>query len=97
MSDEDRPSSSSSKRASLLRLKSKVKEVKQVVMSSQLPQTHYKKEVTRPTRLTGLFPNTTNPVVFSAPMLGTANGRLAAEVSKAGGFGMFPPSLSLSM
>ncbi|KAK4665554.1 hypothetical protein QC763_402575 [Podospora pseudopauciseta] len=90
MSDEDRPSSSSSKRASLLRLKSKVKEVKQVVMSSQLPQTHYKKEVTRPTRLTGLFPNTTNPVVFSAPMLGTANGRLAAEVSKAGGFGFIP-------
>ncbi|KAK0666344.1 putative 2-nitropropane dioxygenase [Cercophora samala] len=84
MSDDERLS----KRDKFLKIKSKVKEVKQVVMSSQQP--HYKKEVTRPTRLTGLFPNTQNPVVFSAPMLGTANGTLAAEVSKAGGFGFIP-------
>lgn len=38
-------------------------------------------------KLNKLFPHTQNPVILSAPMLGTANGTLAAEVSKAGGLG----------
>lgn len=33
------------------------------------------------------FANTKLPVIISAPMLGTSNGTLAAQVSKAGGFG----------
>lgn len=33
------------------------------------------------------FPNTKLPVIISAPMLGVSNGTLAAQVSKAGGFG----------
>ncbi|KAL8357978.1 hypothetical protein RB598_002660 [Gaeumannomyces tritici] len=36
------------------------------------------------------FPNTEAPLIISAPMLGFANGTLAAEVSKAGGLGMVP-------
>ncbi|KAL8392539.1 hypothetical protein RB595_002653 [Gaeumannomyces hyphopodioides] len=36
------------------------------------------------------FPSTKAPLVISAPMLGLANGTLAAEVSKAGGLGMVP-------
>lgn len=44
-------------------------------------------------KLNAWFPNTENPVIFSAPMAGYSNGILAAEVSKAGGFGkfLFPP------
>ncbi|KAM7221314.1 Nitronate monooxygenase [Rhypophila decipiens] len=38
-------------------------------------------------KLNAWFPNTLNPVIFSAPMAGYSNGLLAAEVSKAGGFG----------
>ncbi|KAK4172785.1 putative 2-nitropropane dioxygenase [Triangularia setosa] len=82
------------KRDKLLKIKSKVKEVKMVVLSSQ--SSHYKKEITRPTRLNGLFPHTQNPVIFSAPMLGTANGTLAAEVSKAGGFGFIPAGFNFN-
>lgn len=33
------------------------------------------------------FPNTKLPIIMSAPMLGVSNGTLAAQVSKAGGFG----------
>lgn len=33
------------------------------------------------------FPNTKLPIIMSAPMLGVADGILAAHVSKAGGFG----------
>lgn len=33
------------------------------------------------------FPNTKLPVIISAPMKGVANGTLAGQVSKAGGFG----------
>ncbi|KAK4100029.1 hypothetical protein N658DRAFT_525035 [Parathielavia hyrcaniae] len=42
------------------------------------------------TRLATLFPHVQHPVIFSAPMLGTANSSLAAEVSKAGGLGILP-------
>lgn len=35
------------------------------------------------------FPSTKAPLVISAPMLGFANGTLAAEVSKAGGLGKY--------
>jgi nitronate monooxygenase len=38
------------------------------------------------------FPHTQNPIIISAPMLGTSNGTLAAEVSKAGGIGKPLPS-----
>jgi len=39
------------------------------------------------------FPSAQHPIIISAPMLGTANGTLAAEVSKAGGIGNYrPPS-----
>lgn len=34
------------------------------------------------------FPNTKLPVIISAPMLGVSNGTLAAQVSRAGGFGL---------
>lgn len=34
------------------------------------------------------FPNTKLPVIISAPMLNVTNGTLAAQVSKAGGFGL---------
>lgn len=33
------------------------------------------------------FPNTKLPIIISAPMMGSSNGTLAAQVSKAGGFG----------
>lgn len=33
------------------------------------------------------FPNTQLPIIMSAPMLGISSGKLAAQVSKAGGFG----------
>lgn len=36
------------------------------------------------------FPNTKLPIIVSAPMLGIADGLLAANVSKAGGFGLVP-------
>lgn len=39
------------------------------------------------------FPNTRLPVIISAPMIGVSNGNLAAQVSKAGGFGRSPCSL----
>jgi len=40
------------------------------------------------------FPSAQHPIIISAPMLATANGNLAAEVSKAGGIGNYrPPSL----
>ncbi|KAK4191121.1 Nitronate monooxygenase [Podospora australis] len=42
------------------------------------------------------FPTTLNPVIFSAPMYGTATGALAAEVSKAGGFGFIPAGYDYS-
>lgn len=38
------------------------------------------------------FPNTKLPVIISAPMLGSSNGTLAAQVTKAGGFGKPSPS-----
>ncbi|KAH6617293.1 hypothetical protein F5144DRAFT_606799 [Chaetomium tenue] len=36
-------------------------------------------------KLTTWFPQAQHPIIISAPMLGTSNGTLAAEVSKAGG------------
>ncbi|KAJ4407440.1 hypothetical protein N0V82_009930 [Gnomoniopsis sp. IMI 355080] len=36
------------------------------------------------------FPNTKLPIIISAPMLGSSNGTLAAQVTKAGGFGIVP-------
>lgn len=36
------------------------------------------------------FPTTKTPIIISAPMLGAANGTLAAAVSQAGGIGMIP-------
>jgi nitronate monooxygenase len=47
-------------------------------------------------KLTSLFPHAQHPVIISAPMLGTANATLAAEVSLAGGIGMPPPSTTLT-
>ncbi|KAK4195926.1 putative 2-nitropropane dioxygenase [Triangularia verruculosa] len=85
-----------SKREKLLRIKSKAKEVKMVVLSQVHDSSSSKKETARVTRINGLFPNTVNPVVFSAPMLGTANGRLAAEVSLGGGFGFIPGGYNFS-
>ncbi|KUI58569.1 Nitronate monooxygenase [Cytospora mali] len=38
-------------------------------------------------KLQQFFPNTKLPVIISAPMLAVSNGTLAAQVSKAGGFG----------
>lgn len=40
------------------------------------------------------FPNTKLPVIISAPMRGIVNGILAAQVTKAGGFGMSCHTLS---
>lgn len=39
-------------------------------------------------KLQGWFPHAQTPIIISAPMLGPANGVLAAAVSKAGGVGM---------
>ncbi|GAB1316255.1 hypothetical protein MFIFM68171_06465 [Madurella fahalii] len=47
-------------------------------------------------KLNKLFPHTQNPVIISAPMLGTSNGALAAEVSKAGGLGIIPGGYDFS-
>ncbi|KAL2264952.1 hypothetical protein VTJ83DRAFT_7462 [Remersonia thermophila] len=44
----------------------------------------------RASRLQAWFPHVQHPVILSAPMLGTANGTLAAEVTKAGGIGVIP-------
>ena len=41
-------------------------------------------------KMNAWFPHTKNPVIISAPMLGPANGTLAAAVSRAGGLGMVP-------
>ncbi|KAK3295012.1 2-nitropropane dioxygenase [Chaetomium fimeti] len=41
-------------------------------------------------KLTTWFPQAQHPIIISAPMLGTSNGTLAAEVSKAGGIGIIP-------
>ncbi len=38
-------------------------------------------------KLATWFPDAQHPIIISAPMLGTSNGVLAAEVSKAGGIG----------
>ncbi len=38
-------------------------------------------------KLSTRFPHAQHPIIISAPMLGTSNGTLAAEVSKAGGIG----------
>ncbi|KAJ4396035.1 hypothetical protein N0V93_000251 [Gnomoniopsis smithogilvyi] len=42
------------------------------------------------------FPNTKLPIIISAPMLGSSNGTLAAQVSKAGGFGIVPGGYDLN-
>ncbi|KAK0733279.1 FMN-dependent 2-nitropropane dioxygenase [Lasiosphaeria miniovina] len=42
------------------------------------------------------FPKAQSPFIISAPMLGVANGSLAAEVSKAGGIGMVPGGLDFN-
>ncbi|KXX81998.1 Nitronate monooxygenase [Madurella mycetomatis] len=47
-------------------------------------------------KLTKLFPHAQTPVIISAPMLGTSNGTLAAEVSKAGGLGIIPGGFDFS-
>lgn len=39
------------------------------------------------------FPNTKLPIIISAPMKGVATGTLAGQVSKAGGFGKFVPTV----
>jgi nitronate monooxygenase len=41
----------------------------------------------RTSKLTTWFPQAQHPIIISAPMLGTSNATLAAEVSKAGGIG----------
>jgi nitronate monooxygenase len=46
-------------------------------------------QVTR-NKLKTWFPQAQHPIIISAPMLGTSNGTLAAEVSKAGGIGKSP-------
>ncbi|KAJ9156470.1 Nitronate monooxygenase [Pleurostoma richardsiae] len=48
------------------------------------------KEEPQLSRLQTWFPNTKRPVIISAPMLNASNGTLAAQVSKAGGFGIIP-------
>jgi nitronate monooxygenase len=45
-------------------------------------------------KLSTWFPHAKHPIIISAPMLGTSNGTLAAEVSKAGGIGTLPPLIS---
>lgn len=52
-------------------------------------QAHFGAEstMTSGNKLQEWFPNTKLPVIVSAPMLGSSNGTLAAQVSKAGGFG----------
>ncbi|ROW00846.1 hypothetical protein VMCG_06557 [Cytospora schulzeri] len=47
-------------------------------------------------KLQQLFPNAKLPVIISAPMLGVSNGTLAANVSKAGGFGTVPAGFDLT-
>ena len=42
-------------------------------------------------KLATWFPEAQHPIIISAPMLGTSNGILAAEVSKAGGIGEYSP------
>ncbi|KAH6971248.1 hypothetical protein BKA56DRAFT_596073 [Ilyonectria sp. MPI-CAGE-AT-0026] len=46
----------------------------------------YAKEKRSP--LNAWFPHTENPVIVSAPMLGTSNSTLAVQVSNAGGLGI---------
>ncbi|KAG7286344.1 hypothetical protein NEMBOFW57_008653 [Staphylotrichum longicolle] len=41
-------------------------------------------------KLSTWFPHAQQPIIISAPMLGTSNGTLAAAVSKAGGIGIVP-------
>ena len=41
-------------------------------------------------KLQEFFPNVKLPVIISPPMLAVSNGHLAAQVSKAGGFGLVP-------
>ncbi|KAK3937892.1 FMN-dependent 2-nitropropane dioxygenase [Diplogelasinospora grovesii] len=55
-----------------------------------------KEKVTVRPKLSAWFPNTESPVIISAPMLGVSNGTLAANVSKAGGFGMVPGGFDFS-
>ena len=60
------------------------------------PQLTYTVKMTA-SKLTTAFPHAQQPIIISAPMLGTSNGTLAAEVSKAGGIGeslVFPPNSS---
>ncbi|KAK3350154.1 FMN-dependent 2-nitropropane dioxygenase [Lasiosphaeria hispida] len=47
-------------------------------------------------KLNSWFANTKSPVIMSAPMLGVANGALAAAVSKAGGLGFIPGGLDFT-
>ncbi|KAK4110064.1 inosine monophosphate dehydrogenase [Canariomyces notabilis] len=47
-------------------------------------------------KLSELFPHAKTPLIISAPMMGTANGTLAAEVSKAGGLGVIPGGFDFS-
>ncbi|KAK3381288.1 FMN-dependent 2-nitropropane dioxygenase [Podospora didyma] len=56
---------------------------------------HHRKPEVVASKLNGWFPNTKNPVIISAPMLGVSNGTLAANVSLAGGFGMVPGAFNL--
>lgn len=44
-------------------------------------------------KLNTWFPHAQGPIIMSAPMLGTSNGTLAAEVSKAGGIGTAPSTI----
>ncbi|KAK0644503.1 2-nitropropane dioxygenase [Cercophora newfieldiana] len=48
------------------------------------------------TKLQSWFPHAQTPIIISAPMLGAANGTLAAAVSKAGGIGMIPGGLDFT-
>ncbi|KAI5920473.1 FMN-dependent 2-nitropropane dioxygenase [Camillea tinctor] len=47
------------------------------------------------TRMGELFPTTSHPLIISAPTLKVSNGRLAAEVTKAGGLGFIQAGFQL--
>ncbi|AEO64548.1 uncharacterized protein THITE_49067, partial [Thermothielavioides terrestris NRRL 8126] len=50
----------------------------------------------RTSKLTTWFPQAQHPIIISAPMLGTSNATLAAEVSKAGGIGIIPAGFNFA-
>jgi len=57
------------------------------INDDEMPETG---TTTTTSKLNQWFPHAVNPIIMSAPMLGSSNATLAAEVTKAGGIGNTP-------